>query len=455
MESSCESNAYLDPNFALRLFSKFGQVREIVPKIKLIINEFRRSSEVNQSKCLSLKNNSKSNELREQADRIFVNKDDSLFVQALALYNESICYAENGYGENLAVGYANRANVYFELKEYEICLENISLAENNSYPESLKLELNKLKNGCFELLQKHSTEQKKEENKTDLKLNLEQHQRMPFIASCLELKTDSVRGRHIVTTKDINPGEILIIETPFEKVLNNDCVYQRCTNCLKRNMLNLIPCPNCTKAMFCSDKCMHNAFKRFHQFECPIIDCLYDVGGQITLRTFLNAIQSFDSIHELIEFMKSKDQHNLNAFSFDHSKELSAQHHYYQIHCLSTNSDIRPQLDLFTHAMVVGLFYYQLSNYTSFKDFINEENDESLIELMFRIELITTINSFNFNDLSSVQHSNIIGTGVYPVSSLINHSCSPNTCPKYYNTKLHLYTMQPIKKGESISISYK
>lgn len=451
-----ESSSFLDPNFALNLYSKFGKIRETVPKIKSIIEEFRKSSASCPSTPVTLKNNLKSNELRAEAESYLRNsRDESTLLRVLELYNESICYAERENDGHLAALFASRAEVYFELKEYEICLENISLAEGIASPEDRIVQTNKLRADSVLLLQKDSLDRKKKGNNVEIKLSVRPHQRIPFAASCLELKTDSMRGRYITTKEDIAPGSIIIIESPFEKLLNSDCIYQRCTNCFNKNSLNLLPCLHCTKAMFCSDKCMREAFDRFHQFECPIIECLYDVGGQITVRTFLKAIQSFDSIEELIEFTQSKDAQTLTAFAFDHSKGLSSQQHYQQIHGLSTNHDIRADLDLFTHVMVSALYYYQLSCHTPFKALITEERRDSLIELMFRIELITTINGFDFNDLSALEENNIIGTGMYPLSSLINHSCSPNACPKYYNSNLVLYTTQPIRQGESISISYK
>lgn len=454
METSSESTSFLDPNFALYLYGKFGKIGESVRQIKLIIEEFRERNETNRStpSPSALKNNFRSNELREEAERCSDNKDESTLLHRLELYNESLCYAD---GDQLAVLYAGRAAVYFDLKQYEICSENVRLAEVSGCAVDLLVELNELKVGCLQRSQKNSNHRKKKKKQTEIKLNVEPHLQIPFAAGCLELKTDRIRGRYITTNEDIKPGSIVVVESPFEKVLSVDCIYQRCSNCFDKHLLNLIPCPNCTKAMFCSDKCMREAFERFHRFECPIIDCLYDVGGQISLRTFLKAFQSFDSMNELIEFTQSSDTHNLTAFSFDHSAELSPQQHYHQIHSLATNRDIRPELDLFTHVMVAALFYYQLSCHTPFKDLVNDECSDSLIELMFHIELITTINSFNFNDLSSLQENCIIGTGLYGFSSLINHSCSPNACATFCNSQLILYTTQPIKQGDPLSISYK
>ncbi|KAG4069669.1 hypothetical protein HA402_014692 [Bradysia odoriphaga] len=361
-----------------------------------------------------------------------------------------------GSDEHLAILYASRASVYFDLREFEFCLENIRLAKEKGYPEDGMLQLNKLKIDCLSLLQKCSKGQEDGgKNDAKIQLNVKPHAEIPFAASCLELKTDPIEGRYIMTTKDIEPGSIIVVESPFEKVLSSDCIYQRCSNCFEKNSLHLIPCRNCTKTMFCSEKCSQEAFENFHRFECPIIDCLMDVGGQITIRTFLKAVQSFKTISQLIEFIQSADSNNRTAFSFNHSEALSPQQHYHQIHSLSTNLEIRPEFDLFTHMLVTSLFYYQL-NYQApaFKSLLNGECEDILMELMFRIELITTINSFSFNDLASTQDDEIVGTGLYQLSSLINHSCSPNACPKYYKSNLILYTTQPIKCGEAISISY-
>lgn len=453
MEPSPDANFFLDPNFVFNIYCKFGKMKEIVPKIKLIIEEFRGKSEMGQSMS-TIKNVSKSNELREKADSILCNKDTSTLKRALELYNESICYAEQGDNEHLAILYASRAGVCFELREYEFCLENISLAQDKGCPENGSLELNKLKTNCLSMLSKHSASHEIGQSDANIQLDVKPHAQIPFAAGCLELKTDTIGGRYITTNENIEPGSIIIIERPFETVLSSDCIYQRCSNCLRGHSLSLIPCRNCTKAMFCSEKCSQEAFESFHQFECPIIDGLMDIGGQITMRTFLKAVQSFNTIQELIEFIQTTESHNRTAFSFNHCAVLSPQQHYHQIHSLSTNIDIRPESDLFTHLLVAALFYYQLTYQTPFKHSVDEKFEDILMELMFHIELITSINSFSLNDLSSAHEDEIIGTGMYQLSSLINHSCSPNACPKYYKNNLVLYTTQPIKPGESVTISY-
>lgn len=450
---SCNVNSFLDPNFAMSLHRKYGKIKEIVPKIQAIIEEFRKNHAPSRFTSTS-KNNFKSIELREEAKIMTDKKNPLSLSRALERYNESICYAELKDDVHLASLFVDRAVVCFDLAEYEHCWQNITLAEGCGYMENDSNRLGQLKANCLAELKNKQTKQKPDSR--TIQVNVKAHPRIPFAASCLELKNSSTCGRYVVTNEDIAAGSIIITESPFVKVLSSDCLYMRCSNCLQGNSMNLLPCSNCTKAMFCSKKCLLEAGENFHKYECPIIECLTDIGGQITVRTFLKAIQSFTSIYELKEFVQSANACNVTPFSFDHSKKLSPQQHYHQIHSLSTNKDVRSDLEIFTHVIVVALFYYQLSYHSPFKDALRVEcEDETLIELLFRVELITTINTFNFNDLVLMQEDKVIGTGLYQLSSLLNHSCSPNTSPKYYNGNLVLYATQPIKQGESISISYK
>ncbi|KAH8106022.1 MAS20-domain-containing protein [Cristinia sonorae] len=49
-----------------------------------------------------------------------------------------------------------------------------------------------------------------------------------------------------------------------------------------------------------------------------------------------------------------------------------------------------------------------------------------------------------------------IGSGLYPVSAYLRHSCSPNARPSFSNgtSELHLIASSPLKKGDEITVSY-
>jgi signal peptidase I len=86
------------------------------------------------------------------------------------------------------------------------------------------------------------------------KLSYPPNKKIPFIANCLELRTDEKYGRYIITNRLLKTGDVVAIEEPIYKVIKadsryNTCYesnrYQRCANCLMDNLLDLIPCSNC------------------------------------------------------------------------------------------------------------------------------------------------------------------------------------------------------------------
>lgn len=78
------------------------------------------------------------------------------------------------------------------------------------------------------------------------KLSYPPNPKIPFIADCLEVKENDVYGRFIATKKDLFPGDIVIMEEPFYKIISPSEKNSRCAVCLKQNLLNLIPCEKCS-----------------------------------------------------------------------------------------------------------------------------------------------------------------------------------------------------------------
>jgi tetratricopeptide (TPR) repeat protein len=92
--------------------------------------------------------------------------------EALDSYNQSICLAphppppnaflmhpveshDEETHEELALGYANRSAVLFQLKEYELCIRDITRAFDNSYPNNLMYKLFERKARCLKALKEY------------------------------------------------------------------------------------------------------------------------------------------------------------------------------------------------------------------------------------------------------------------------------------------------------------
>lgn len=437
------------------------------------------------------KSNKQSKKLRLKGNGLFTSDTD--LSKALDLYNQSICWAEDT-GEELAIGYANRSAVYFEWEKYDLCLENINLAVKAGCPERLMDKLNQRKADCLKNI--NATTDEKTDNEQDSRihsidklclkmkdfnllkskhfcfdidethcepeLSLAANPTIPFIAKCLEMKTSPQKGRYIVTTGELKPGQIISIEEPFLATLEKEHRYRKCGNCFAENFMNLIPCKSCTCTMFCSQKCLTESETGYHQFECPIADYIWNNFQEITLtfRLAVKAFTMFDTVKELVEFREKSKITNATVFSFDHTIGLDDKDRYSQIENLYSNEENRIEDDLFTRCCKIALLYHYLIEETKFGDMLktNDERD-ALISLLFHHSQTTSVNSINCYEYDDVnleamvgfKASDVFARGMYPFSSLYNHSCAPNTATLTVGTKIVTYVTRVIDKNAEVS----
>jgi SET and MYND domain-containing protein 4 len=188
------------------------------------------------------KSNQKSDQFRAKGNEFYARRS---FFDAMVKYNESLCCAESG-TQNLGLAYANRSAVFFEIKLYDKCLNNIKLARQNHYPEKNFDILKKREEKCTEAMK-----QQKDQNSAQNVFRLSQpaNKTLPFVAECLELKNSKQFGRHIVTNRPLKVGDILAIEEPFCKVVHENFIHQKCSLCMNENLLDLLPCQGCAKGL--------------------------------------------------------------------------------------------------------------------------------------------------------------------------------------------------------------
>jgi SET and MYND domain-containing protein 4 len=199
-----------------------------------------------------LKSKQRSDELRAEGNRFYSQRK---FFYALLKYNESLCYAPVNSESNGHI-YANKSAVYIEMKLYEKCLANIAMAKESQYPENSLDLLNKREEKCQELMK--ASKEKNSDPWTFFKLSYPPNKNVPYIANCLEVESNELFGRFVVANRHLKVGDIVAIERPFCSVLMEESmfhevlesnIYQRCSNCLKENGMDLIPCLNCCKGL--------------------------------------------------------------------------------------------------------------------------------------------------------------------------------------------------------------
>jgi SET and MYND domain-containing protein 4 len=163
------------------------------------------------------------------------------FYDSLVLFNKSLCHLPKG-SENLAKVFTSRALVYLEIKEVDKCLENVQMARNHEC--SNEIQLTEIEERC-QKLKENQPKDSANDPKSFFKLSYSPHERNPSVVNCVEVKKNEKFGRHVITNRDLNPGDIIAIEEPIFKAIFDRSRYERCSNCLNTNMLSLIPCDGC------------------------------------------------------------------------------------------------------------------------------------------------------------------------------------------------------------------
>lgn len=163
----------------------------------------------------------------------------SKFYEALAAYNKCLCHAEPGSVE-ISLAFEGRSEVFFKMNQFVKCIGNIYAAKEHGLPAEELIVINNREKKCRQLMFE-STSDPSDILWSFLKLSYPANKKIPFIVDCLVLRDNEKYGRHIITTQDLYPGDVIAIEESSFNFLSPDVVYTKCFNCLNSNMLDLQP----------------------------------------------------------------------------------------------------------------------------------------------------------------------------------------------------------------------
>lgn len=290
------------------------------------------------------KDSERSIKLREHGNRSFKNGQHK---KAVREYTESVVYAEDS-SDDLAWGYANRSAALYKLEKYDDCIKDIDRALNLKIPNTSKTGLYKRKGLCQRALgipdfesslqealvwldklgmseeQMNKTRVKLEEECTSLPLakslvNVAQYpvpeihspsSEAPCASDAVAIKYSEKYGRHLVATRKIKPGELLILEKPYCSKLEEENMYTHCAHCLQE-CWSLIPCRCCVYVAYCSEACKDEAWTQYHEVECPVVGYLVDYKLisplWISMKTVIMGTQKGTKLDSLKEELQNID----------------------------------------------------------------------------------------------------------------------------------------------------
>ncbi|KAL5286006.1 hypothetical protein ACFFRR_007601 [Megaselia abdita] len=438
-------------------FKEFRGMTENFQRVRYVEELLLKYEHIQNFKKKLVMQDSKSNEraiaLRNEGNKNFMARN---YFEALQLYNKSICYSEDS--KNIGIGYSNRSAVFFQLKMYKQCLENIEMSKKTkNFPENLLAKLNKREEDCKKFL----STQKREEDPVEFPLSFKNHEVVPYIANCLALGHTKEEGRFIYTKVDLKPGDCVAIEDPYCTALLPPMRYIRCTYCTKENCFTLIPCNHCTGAMFCDKVCRDKAWNSFHKYECKVIDFILDTFPKIhqtALRICLTALSLFGNVDDCRAFCEDPANQSKTVFDLNFD-ELTKTEEYKAVYGLITNQEKRDTEDLFQRAVVVATIKNILIEFTPLKSFLgkNIENENFFANLLFKHVQTSSTNGHSLDLIEQVNNINDdvhFATGIYPFLSLFNHSCAPNTVRISKGTTYIVFALRHIEANGKLFENY-
>ncbi|EAA05164.2 AGAP011267-PA, partial [Anopheles gambiae str. PEST] len=410
-----------------------------------------------------VKDKAKADQLRSEGNKMF-HPNVKRYIEAIKLYNESIAFSEKGSTER-ALAYANRSTICLTMQRFEDCLENIRLARESNYPgEKLNQREKEAKTALTKARNKNASSSKISPDVVEEpELSYPSKENAPQVANCLELRKNEEYGRHVVTTRKLKVGDVVMIERPFVTVLRDSLRYVRCDFCHEERPFTLIPCEGCTAAMYCSEECLSKAYNKYHRYECGLLRDMVEVFDElplIAIRMIAIAITTFDNNPEALkDHLDVLDESNVNGFTMDWNK-ATQQDIFNTVHVLTTNQERRDSNFLAFHIFNATILHTLVLERTELGPVCeaNPATNKFLLDLILRYMQIV---EFNRKLLSSNAYkvkkyvAESLATSCYPLISMLNHSCAPNVQRiTLRDGRCAVFVIRPVLEGSQLFDSY-
>jgi hypothetical protein len=254
-----------------------------------------------------------------------------------------------------------------------------------------------------------------------------------YLASLwLELRPDPVYGRTLHTKRGYVQGDTIYTGEAFTATIFAEEALKRCHYCLRLpdSTKKLMRCGRCKYALYCDAVCQKAAWPE-HRDECANnpANLAQDPEGLLLRRTCRALLE----IDQLDASTVSKDA-TLQERIAQRDLFLSLLHHYAQ----------HPRWLLDHYTNIAKTQERALATVKGWSTADLTTQDLVLYQCRFGC------NNFAIHDALYFP----IGSGVYPVGSLWNHSCQPNCAYAFDGRQLRIYALTNIQAGDSLTLSY-
>ncbi|XP_030041498.1 protein-lysine N-methyltransferase SMYD4 [Microcaecilia unicolor] len=344
-----------------------------------------------------------------------------------------------------------------------------------------------------------------------------QNPRICTASSAISLCLSSAKGRHLVAAEDISPGEMLVKEEAFVSVVvpeerplpaynverdwdtevGNE--ERHCHLCLVQAIAP-VPCQGCSYAIYCSYKCKDKAWQDYHWAECVLGSVLLTLGVFANLALRATLVAGFTQVSSLVqeyhrdpketerrnlveiwETLHSSEDHPGKTeghipgcdsdgvyrssyraiFSLQpHSEHQTPEHHFL---CGFTAAAICRKLqEAGLEAAVQGQKVpAEQCNAATTDEWSAELSDLGVAMLRHMLQLqcntqgvyIIRATGIGCHVVESREQVRV-ASALFPVLSLMNHSCDPNISVSFQGRTAVVRAVKPIKETQEVSHCY-
>ncbi|XP_016120208.1 SET and MYND domain-containing protein 4-like [Sinocyclocheilus grahami] len=383
-----------------------------------------------------------------------------------------VCHADKN-TEELSLCYANRSAALFYHGLYRECLEDIRRSLEAGYPSHLQDKLRARQTACQSQLKKTEKSNQPATNHQTPPCQKSRNTRT-CISPGVSVYFSPEKGRHILATENKTAGEVVLEDEAFccvlipgnklntvtnkaGKTFNTE--NRHCHHCLSQS-LSFVPCPNCSYVRYCGESCQKDAWECWHQWECPIGADLLAIGilGHLALRVALKAGQN--EVKRVKKSASEEDHVTCSSYKSDLPVKLSLGDPCGEISdhtdCCNGNSymgiySLLPHVaqhspsSRFLLAITMAMLYRRLQGGPPPDMWASCENKgvsgtwepemsmlgatalRHMMQLRCNAQAVTAVMVKEESGMAVQSSCEIrIATAIFPVLSLLNHSCSPN-----------------------------
>ncbi|XP_063975907.1 SET and MYND domain-containing protein 4-like [Diachasmimorpha longicaudata] len=384
-----------------------------------------------------------------------------------------------------------RAKYEFSVRSYQKCYRDCNYAMqmlvslessrvlNELETEKMKTMCNLLKSQCLKQMKKNSKQSPEANEKKLPKVDGKANRQLKSCSDTVALIHEDVRGRHLIATKNIKAGSVLIVDEPFsfstdEAALSTNCLH--CHSSLQGSQNITVPCGNCQTVSFCSEECRTNAWSSYHKYECMIFDnflersrtCDQKSHVLLAYRTTIAKAITKNSNSLDAEFLCYQDAKCEDARK---SLEIDIKSDFYdpldyrtifslETHCEKADAKVNLSRSIKSVYLAKCLAFVLMEVDERNRETIGQREIVLLAVAMMRHMQAVDCNAYeiveNFRDRNTrTWEPRNVGGAIYSSVSLVNHSCYPNVVRHSYpGGKVVVRSLRFIEKGAELLDCY-